>query len=55
MACPHEPACPTADSDDARAACLVADHWEQGWARLCNGILVFDDGSVLVPPAVPAA
>lgn len=55
MACTHEPACPTADRGDARAACVVADHWEQGWALLCNGILVFDDGSELLPTVMPAA
>jgi hypothetical protein len=55
MACTHQPTCPTADRDDARAACVVADHWEQGWALLCNGILVFDDGNTLLPTVLPAA
>ena len=55
MACTHQPACPTSDSPDARAARMTADHWEQGWALLCNGTLVFDDEGVLPPPLVPAA
>jgi hypothetical protein len=52
--CTHQPACPSAQSSDARAACVVADHWEQGWALLCNGSLVFDDEGILAP-AVRAA
>jgi hypothetical protein len=55
MACAHEPACPTADSDDARAACVVSEHWEQGWAKLCNGAVVFDDGGMLLPATCTAA
>ena len=55
MACPHQPACPAADSADARAARVTADHWEQGWALLCNGTLVFDDEGVLAPALVSAA
>ena len=55
MACTHQPACPTSDSADARAARVVADHWEQGWALLCNGMLVFDDEGVLTPKLVSAA
>jgi hypothetical protein len=55
MTCTHQPACPPADRHDARAACIVADHWEQGWALLCNGTLVFDDGGVLAPPSLSAA
>ena len=55
MDCPHQPACPAADSPDARAARVSADHWEQGWALLCNGLLVFDDEGILAPHYVPAA
>jgi hypothetical protein len=55
MACPHQPACPAAESLDARAARVVSDHWEQGWALLCNGALVFDDEGMLRPDLVPAA
>jgi hypothetical protein len=49
MTCSHTMTCPSAESPDARAACVVADHWEQGWARLCNGLIVFDDGGTLAP------
>ena len=55
MPCTHQPACPAADRHDARAACVVADHWEQGWALLCNGVLVFDDGGQLLPVGGQAA
>lgn len=55
MACSHQTACPAADSQDARAARVVADHWEQGWALLCNGLLVFDDEGTLVPQLACAA
>jgi hypothetical protein len=34
---------------------MVADHWEQGWALLCNGTLVFDDGGALAPAELTAA
>ena len=54
MKCSHTTTCPSADSHDARAACVVADHWEQGWALLCNGLLVFDDEGVLCPAASAA-
>jgi hypothetical protein len=55
VTCSHETICPSADSHDARAACVVAEHWEQGWAVLCNGLIVFDDGGVLTPGVAPAA
>ncbi|WP_374194256.1 DUF5999 family protein [Streptomyces sp. N35] len=47
--CPHWPACPTADNPDRDAATVVAAHPEQGWSRLCNGVLVFDDTGELLP------
>ena len=49
MPCTHTPKCPGADELDARAAHVVSDHWEQGWALLCNGVVVFDDEGVLLP------
>ncbi len=55
MACPHWPQCPEAATSDAKAARLVADHWEQGWALLCNGVVVFDDGGVMLPQPPVAA
>jgi hypothetical protein len=51
MHCTHMTQCPSAEQCDARAACVVADHWEQGWALLCNGVVVFDDGGMLLPAA----
>ena len=49
MACTHTPACPGADTTDCCHAHVVADHSEQGWCQLCNGVIVFDDGSYLAP------
>jgi hypothetical protein len=28
---------------------MVADHPEQGWSLLCNGVIVFEDGGELLP------
>lgn len=55
MRCPHSPRCPASDAADAAAARLVADHGEQGWFLLCNGIIMFDDGGWLAPDAAQAA
>jgi hypothetical protein len=54
--CTHRPACPSATSHDREAAATVARHPEQGWNRLCNGVIVFDDLGELLPDgrAVPA-
>ena len=41
--CSHQPLCPSADSSDRCAAITVAAHHEQGWALMCNGVIVFDD------------
>ncbi|NEE50777.1 hypothetical protein G3M55_40010 [Streptomyces sp. SID8455] len=41
--CPHEPLCPDPAAPDAEAAELLVDHSEQGWGRLCNGVVVFTD------------
>ena len=47
--CNHEPQCPSA-ADVARAAArVIAGHPEQGWSLLCNGIVLFDDGGLLLP------
>jgi hypothetical protein len=52
MTCSHIPVCPEAEAADASAAAIVADHCEQGWYRLCNGLILFDDGLCLgAPPA----
>ncbi|MGW8387123.1 DUF5999 family protein [Streptomyces albidoflavus] len=41
--CPHRPRCPDPSAPDAEAAELLVDHAEQGWGRLCNGVVVFTD------------
>ena len=41
--------CPSAESAHCWTAHVVADHLEQGWAKLCNGVIVFDDGYFLAP------
>ena len=48
--CHHTPGCPAADAADCCTAHVVADHiYDQGWCRLCNGIVLFDDGHYLTP------
>jgi Family of unknown function (DUF5999) len=47
--CSHRPPCPSADRPDRDAARVVASHPEQGWSRLCNGVIVFDDEGELLP------
>jgi Family of unknown function (DUF5999) len=47
--CGHEPGCPPA-ADTARAAAhVIVGHPEQGWSLLCNGVVLFDDGGLLLP------
>lgn len=47
--CQHQPRCPSADHPDREAARVVADHPDQGWNLLCNGVLTFDDTGELLP------
>jgi hypothetical protein len=48
--CTHTPGCPETDATDCCAAHVVDDHLpDQGWCRLCNGIVLFDDGHYLTP------
>ena len=47
--CTHEPPCPSADDIAHAAAHVIASHPEQGWSLLCNGLVVFDDGGLLLP------
>jgi Family of unknown function (DUF5999) len=47
--CQHVPQCPAATSSARTAARVVATHPEQGWSRLCNGVIVFDDTGELLP------
>ncbi len=41
--------CPGAAASECWTAHVVADHLEQGWAKLCNGVILFDDGFFLAP------
>jgi len=47
--CSHKPACPDVHDTDCCRAHVVADRSGQGWCRLCNGIILFDDGHYLTP------
>ncbi|WP_028643035.1 DUF5999 family protein [Nocardioides sp. URHA0020] len=48
--CTHSPTCPDLASADCCTAQVVADHnGDQGWCRLCNGVILFDDGHYLTP------
>ena len=47
--CTHSPTCPTAEDTCCWTAHVRADHSEQGWCLLCNGVIVFDDGYFLAP------
>jgi hypothetical protein len=47
--CPHQPPCPDAHADGRDTARVVAAHPEQGWSRLCNGVITFDDTGDLLP------
>ena len=47
--CSHEPQCPSAGHTARMAAHVIVGHPEQGWSLLCNGIVVFDDGGLLLP------
>ena len=48
--CTHSPTCPDLDAADCCTAQVVADHHgDQGWCRLCNGVILFDDSGLLMP------
>ena len=47
--CTHSPQCPEATSTDCCHAHIASDHSEQGWIKLCNGVILFDDGQYLTP------
>ena len=47
--CPHRPRCPGATARDRGAARTIARHPEQGWSLLCNRVVIFDDGGMLLP------
>jgi hypothetical protein len=46
--CSHEPQCPSIGHTARSAAHVIAAHPEQGWSLLCNGIVLFDDGGLLL-------
>jgi hypothetical protein len=52
--CTHSPPCPDANSVGRTLAVVVADHHEQGWTLLCNGVVHFDDGADLLPSGAVA-
>ena len=47
--CSHRPVCPSAVDPDHTAAHVVADHTDQGWSLLCNGVVLFTDTGELLP------
>jgi uncharacterized protein DUF5999 len=47
--CQHSPQCPPADGADRDAAHTIANHTEQGWSLLCNGVVLFEDTGELLP------
>lgn len=49
MVCEHVPPCPSAEASDREAARSLVRRFEQGWTRLCNGVLAFDDTGELLP------
>jgi hypothetical protein len=49
MTCHHEPPCPAATDSRGQWAQIAVPHPEQGWYLLCNGIVLFDDGGLMLP------
>lgn len=47
--CQHQPPCPTADAADREPARTVARDNALGWARLRDGVVLFDDTCELLP------
>ncbi|MGW4214386.1 DUF5999 family protein [Lentzea sp. NPDC004789] len=47
--CQHEPHCPAAEDPRGQWAEITVSHPEQGWYLLCNGIVLFDDGGLMLP------
>ena len=47
--CTHTPRCPSAEDQWAWTAHVAVDRPQQGWSRLCNGVILFDDGFYLAP------
>ena len=49
LMCNHLCQCPNADASDRDAALIVAEHHDQGWVLLCNGVVLFEDTGELLP------
>jgi len=49
VTCQHTPRCPGADAADRTAARATVFHPDQGWIRLCNGVVMFEDSGALLP------
>jgi hypothetical protein len=47
--CEHQPRCPSADDPGHATARVVVRHVSQGWSRLCNGVVLFEDTGELLP------
>jgi hypothetical protein len=47
--CTHQPPCATAQAPDRGAARVVVAHPDQGWSLLCNRVVLFEDGGMLLP------
>jgi hypothetical protein len=54
--CDHQPPCPTARDAQRDRAHRSVPHADQGWALLCNGVVLFEDGGMILPTgeAIPA-
>lgn len=47
--CMHNPPCPNAEAADREAAKVALRDDVTGFARLCNGVILFDDTGELLP------
>lgn len=47
--CMHVPCCPREEAPDRLAARVVVARPERGWSLLCNGVIAFDNGGLLLP------
>ncbi|WP_158842537.1 DUF5999 family protein [Saccharothrix deserti] len=46
--CQHEPRCPSGTDSNGQWARITTSHPEQGWYLLCNGVVLFDDGGLML-------
>ncbi|MFF2721975.1 DUF5999 family protein [Streptomyces sp. NPDC058011] len=53
--CQHTPPCPSAEAADHEAAKVVLCDDVLGFARLCNGVIRFEDTGELLPDGTPIA